>query len=88
MTLTLLLLVAFAILIGYGLGRSAAPSLRKLEEQLEAISCSLSQLTKGVCGDKGIERSMRLTNDAGGDLSAEDPTYAGGSLNKTAKLSD
>jgi hypothetical protein len=86
MTLALLLLVAFALLIGYGLGRSAAPSFRRLEEHLETISSSLSQLTKDLCGEKGIEKSMRLTNDAGGELSAQDQGYTGGSLNKTSKL--
>src|ERR1700676_4706039 len=82
MTLILLLLVAFALLIGYGLGRSAVPSLRRLEEHLEAISSSLSQLAKDLCRDKGIERSIPLTNAAGGELSTEDRAYTGGSLNK------
>lgn len=81
MTLILLLLVAFALLIGYGLGRSAVPSLRKVEEHLEAISCSLSQVARDLCGDKGIERNTRLNNDAGGKLSVEDRAYTGGSLN-------
>jgi hypothetical protein len=86
MTLTTLLLVAFALLIGYGLGRTTAPSLRKVEEHLEAISCSLCQLTKDLCGDKVIETRIKLTNDAGADLSAEDLTYSGGSLNKIERV--
>jgi hypothetical protein len=81
MTLILLLLMAFALLIGYGLGRSAVPSLRKVEEHLEAISCSLSQVAKDLCADKGIERNRRLNNDAGGDLSVEDQAYTARSLN-------
>ena len=86
MTLILLLLVAFALLIGYGLGRSAVPSLRRLEEHLEAISSSLSQLAKDLCRDKGIERSIPLTNAAGGELSTEDRAYTGGSLNKIERV--
>jgi hypothetical protein len=83
MTLTLtLLLVIFALLIGYGLGRTATPSLRKLEGHLEAIGSSLSQLTKALCGDKDIETSIRMTNDAGFELSAENLAYRGGSLRK------
>jgi hypothetical protein len=46
MTLITLLIVAFAVLIGYGLGRTTAPSLRKVEEHLEAISCSFAPTYK------------------------------------------
>ena len=86
MTFITLLLVAFALLIGYGLGRTAVPSLRKLEERLEAISCTLSQLTKDLCGDKGIETRIKLTNEAGADLSAKELAYNGGSLSKIERV--
>jgi hypothetical protein len=78
-----LLLVAFAPLIGFGLGRTAALNLpQRGKERLEAISCTLSQLSKDLCGDKGIETRIKLTNEAGADLSAEELAYNGGSLNK------
>jgi hypothetical protein len=77
-----LTLVFLALLIGYALGKTAAPSLHTLDEHLGAISSALQQLTKALCGDKDIETSIRMTNDAGFDLSAEDLAYRGGSLRK------
>jgi preprotein translocase subunit SecG len=80
-TLTLTL-VFLALLIGYALGKTAAPSLHSLEEHLDAIRSSLEQLTKALCGDKDRERMISMINDDGAELSTEDLAYDGGSLNR------
>jgi hypothetical protein len=79
LTLTLVLL---ALLIGYALGKTAAPSLHSLEEHLEAIRSSLEQLTKALCGDKDIERVRKLIVADGGELGEVELAYEGGSLER------
>lgn len=81
MTLTLTL-VFLALFVGYVLGKTATPSLHNLEEHLENISSSLDELTKVLCGDKRLERSIEMTNEVGATLSEEQLTYEGGSLNR------
>jgi hypothetical protein len=81
MTLTLTL-VFLALLIGYALGKTAAPSLHSLEGHLQGIRSSLEQLTKSLCGDKDIERARKMTARDGGELSEEELDYDGGSLNR------
>lgn len=80
-TLTIVL-VFLALLIGYALGKTAAPSLHNLDQHLEDISSSLEQLTKALCGDKGLERAIEKTNQVGATLSDEELAYDGGSLNR------
>ena len=81
MTLTLTL-VLLALFVGYVLGKTAAPSLHSLEEHLENISSSLDELTKALCGDKRLERSIEMTNEVGATLSEEQLAYEGGSLKR------
>lgn len=80
-----LTLVFLALLIGYSLGKAAAPSLHSLEEHLEAIRSSLEQLTKALCGDKDRERAIRMSAADGAELSEEDLAYDGGSLKRIAR---
>ena len=81
MTLTLTLVI-LALLVGYALGKMAAPSYRGLEDHLQAIRSSLEELTKPLCGDKNTERAIRMLSADGGELSEEDLAYDGGSLNR------
>ena len=81
MTLTIVL-VFLALLIGYALGKTAAPALHNLDQHLENISSSLDELTKALCGDKGLERAIEMTNEAGATLSEEELAYEGGSLKR------
>lgn len=81
MTLTIVL-VFLALLIGYALGKTAASSLDNLDQHLEDISSSLGELTKALCGDKGLERAIEKTNEVGATLSEEELAYDGGSLKR------
>jgi hypothetical protein len=80
-TLTIVL-VFLALLIGYALGKTAAPSLHNLDQHLEDISSSLGELTIALCGDKRLERTIEETNEVGATLSDEELTYDGGSLKR------
>jgi hypothetical protein len=75
-------LVFIALLIGYAVGKTAAPSLYSLEKHLEAIRSSLEQLTKDLCGDKESENARKMLAEDGGELSEEDLAYDGGSLRR------
>jgi hypothetical protein len=77
-----IVLVFLALLIGYALGKTAAPSLNNLDQHLEGISSSLDQLTKALCGDKRLERAIEETNEVGATLSEEELAYDGGSLKR------
>jgi hypothetical protein len=80
---TLTIVVVFlALLIGYALGKTAAPSLHDLEQRLEDIGSSLEQLRKALCGDEHLERTIDMTNEAGATLSEEQLAYDGGRLNR------
>jgi hypothetical protein len=81
MTLTMIL-VFLALLIGYALGKTAAPSLQNLDQHLEDISSSLEELTKALCGDKRLERAIEMTNEVGATLSEKELAYEGGSLKR------
>ena len=81
MTLTIVL-VFLALLIGYALGKTAAPALHNLDRHLEDISSSLHELTKALCGDKRLERAIEMTNEVGATLSEEELAYDGGSLKR------
>ena len=77
-----IVLVFLALLIGYALGKTTAPSLHNLDQHLEDISSSLDRLTKALCGDKRLERAIEMTNEAGATLSEEELAYEGGSLKR------
>jgi len=81
MTLTLILVI-LSLLVGYALGRVAAPSFRGVEGHLQSIRSSLEQLTTALCGDRDTERAIEVLAADGGELSEEDLTYDGGSLKR------
>jgi hypothetical protein len=81
-TLTLTL-VFFALLIGYALGKTAAPSLHGLDKHLEDIHASLEQLRKENCVvTNSLTKARRLLAESGGELTEEDLDYDGGSLKR------
>ena len=80
MTILTLVLIVLALLVGYVLGRTA--SQPDYSSQLDAIHSAIEELTKSLCGDKGLEKAIEQMNDAGATLDEEMLAYEGGSLTR------
>ncbi len=66
-----IVLVLLGVVVGYALGKAASPSLHSVEQGLESINSSLQKLTKQLCGDKSLEKSIEFANEVGATMSEE-----------------
>lgn len=80
MTLLCFALIVLCLLVGYLLGKNASQA--DYSGQLEAIHAAIEELTKNLCGDKGLESEIETMNEAGATLSDEELAYEGGSLDR------